>query len=50
MSDNKILQIKDLVVEVITPSGIIQPVRHLDLDVGKKEIVGIVVKVVREKV
>lgn len=42
MSDNKILQIKDLVVEVITPSGIIQPVRHLDLDVGKKEIVGIV--------
>lgn len=42
MSDNNILKIKDLVVEVITPGGIIQPVRHLDLEIGKKEIFGIV--------
>lgn len=42
MVDKNFLEVKKLVVDVITPAGIIRPVRNVDLSIKKNEILGIV--------
>lgn len=42
MEESNLLNVKNLVVDVITPSGIIRPVRNVNINIKKKEIIGIV--------
>lgn len=42
MSEKNLVEIHDLVVDVITPSGIIRPVRNVSFSVKKNEIMGII--------
>lgn len=42
MAEKNILDVKNLIVDIITPSGIIHPVKNVNLVVAKKEILGII--------